>query len=366
MKQFVFLLALVLLLTSCASPPKQQIMGDVIVAEPNIAETESSEPTNTTSSIVSPEDFNIQSIRQSDGSSIYKSFSIDDTYSLKIQAVVNTKSVERVSTYKYIPTPISDSERTALFETYFQERANEVKHHTVGNSDCWVLRNEKEQYHFNYGRATGSVYEDLFVLRNCNIVIGMDMINSIQQAGISLSDSYDKCSTLIPSLVQGASYQPDCVRPHNLKDDYDSYCLWITYRRVIDGIPITSNNDLRFFVTNNEVFFILGSLYDIDEIPLTEQIISLDAAIASLEKNASLINTSALFIDEICSSTIPVSEITFEYIVERGVDFDYTIVPIWRFQIGSTEEERLIYRDRIIAVNALTGDIISERRGIQL
>lgn len=365
MKKFVFLPILLLILTACSAPPEPQMLGGAIVAKPNVTETEPS-ATDTTSAIVSLEDFNIQCARQSNGSSFFKTFPIDDIYSLKIQAEVNTKNVERVSTYKYIPTPISDNERTALFEAYFQERSNEVQHHTVGNSDCWVLRNEKEQYHFNYGRATGCVYEDLFVLRNCNIVIGMDMIDSIQSSGISLSDSYDKCSTLIPSLAQSASYQPDCVRPHNLKDDYDSYCLWITYRKVIDGIPITSNNDLRFFVTSNEVFFILGSLYDIEEIPVTEQIISIDAAIATLEKNASLINTSALFIDEICSSTIPVSEITFEYIVERGADFDYTITPIWRFQIGNTEEERLMYRDRIIAVNALTGDIISERRGIQM
>lgn len=366
MKKFVFLLILLLTLTSCASPPNQQTIGDVIVAKPNITETKPTTPTDSTSATNSLQNYNIQRIRQSDGSSFYKSFAIDDTYSINIQAVVNTKSVERVSTYKYIPTRISDGIRTALFDAYFHERANEMRHHTVGNSDCWVLRNETEHYHFNYGRATGSVYEDCFVLRNCNIVIGMDVVESIQHSGISLSNSYDNCLRLIPSLVQSADYRPDFVHPYTLKDDDDSFCLWITYRRVVDGIPVTSNNDLRFIVTDNEVFFILGSLYTIEEIPITEQIISVDSAIASLEKNASLISTSALSVDGICSNTIPISEITFEYIVERGADFDYIITPIWRFQIGTTEEERLMYRDRIIAVNALTGDIISERRGTQM
>ena len=224
MRKFVFLLILLLLLTSCARPPDQQEMGNVIVAKPNAIETEPSAPTDTTSAPISPQDYNIQSIRRSDGSSYYKSFSIDDTYSIDIKATVNTGSVERVSTYKYIPTHISDNTRTALFETYFHERANEMRHHTVGNSDCWVLRNETEQYHFNYGRATGSVYEDLFVLRNCNIVIGMDMVESIQHSGISLSDSYDKCLTLVHSLVQNTNYRPDFVQAYTLKDVDNSYC----------------------------------------------------------------------------------------------------------------------------------------------
>lgn len=42
--------------------------------------------------------------------------------------------------------------------------------------------------------------------------------------------------------------------------------------------------------------------------------------------------------------------------------YEYAVVPVWRFVIGDDEESRIIARDRIILVNALTGELIVDRR----
>ena len=66
--------------------------------------------------------------------------------------------------------------------------------------------------------------------------------------------------------------------------------------------------------------------------------------------------------DYLYADVIPISEITFEYVAIRNENYEYTVVPVWRFVIGDDEESRLIARDRIISVNALTGELIADRR----
>ncbi len=41
-----------------------------------------------------------------------------------------------------------------------------------------------------------------------------------------------------------------------------------------------------------------------------------------------------------------------------------TILPIWRMELGRTEEERILNRNRIIGVHAVTGELIQELRGM--
>ena len=139
---------------------------------------------------------------------------------------------------------------------------------------------------------------------------------------------------------------------------------WIVYRRELDGVPVIANWDLKFFVTQNEVVKMVGTLYEVQELSLEQQIISMDDALASLEKHASLIDYDFLEISYFFEETIPVSKITFEYLVLPGSDGRYIVTPIWRFQLGETENQRNILRDKVIAVNALTGELIAQYRGV--
>ena len=333
----------------------------------NEEQPESTKPTDG----LNIDDYNMQIVRESNGKEIAQTLVVDENHTLQIDAFVNTSNVQRISNYAYIPAEITDEQRTALFEAYFGERADEVYHYTYGNANSWILKNENEDYKFGYGREYGLIDAPLFTLRNANIqtsAFPKNMHLQFFDANISLDDAYAKCNFILPSLVENKLYEPDWVRPFPLPEATDDKgYFWITYRRIIDGMPITADVDLRFFVSENEVIRVVGVLYEIKELPFNQKIISAEDAFELLKTNVELINVHNL--DSITrhyfSDTIPISEISLEYKVMRNGN-GYVISPIWRFVVGETDEQRMMYRDIIIAVNAVTGEIIIETRGLKM
>lgn len=345
------------------------------VTDPNSSLSESQAPSNNEETkpteSLGIDDYNMQIVRESNGKEITQTLVVDENHTLQIDALVNTSNVQRISNYAYIPAAITDEQRTALFEAYFGDRADEVYHYTYGNADSWKLKNENEDYMFGYGREYGLIDAPLFTLRNANIqtsAFPQNMHPQLSDANISLDDAYAKCNFILPSLVDNKLYEPDWVRPFPLPEATDDKgFFWITYRRIIDGMPITADVDLRFFVSENEVIRVVGVLYETEELPFNQKIISAEEAFEILKANAELINVHNLdgITRHYFSNTIPISEICLEYKVMRN-DSNYVISPIWRFVVGETDEQRLMYRDVIIAVNALTGEIIIETRGLKM
>lgn len=333
----------------------------------NEEQLESTKPTDS----LNIGDYNMQIVRESNGKEITQTLVVDENHTLQIDAFVNTSNVQRISNYAYIPAEITDEQRTALFEAYFGERVDEVYHYTYGNANSWELKNEDEYYKFNYSREYGLIDAPKFTLRNVNIqtsAFPTNMHLRFSDTNISLDDAYVKCNFILPSLVGNKVYKPDWIRPFPLPEATDGKGFyWITYRRSIDGMPITADSDLRFFISENEVIRVVGVLYEIEELPFNQKIISAEDAFEMLKANAELINVHNLDVitRHYFSNTIPISEISLEYKVMRAEN-EYVISPIWRFVVGETDEQRQMYRDVIIAVNALTGEIIIETRGLKM
>ena len=329
-----------------------------------------SEPDGTsdpTTDPTSPNISNIDRVRNSDGALISDSFQVTDAFRFHIDAQVSTANVERVSLYEYIPVHISDDQRVSFLEAYFQERVGEVYHHTVGNSNCWLLLNDTEYYHFGYNRSPRYIDESGFSLTNHKVglvSVRNGMRDSLDDVGFPLSDAFSQCDILIESLVGDIKYIPSIIRPISTAGPDGEGVYWIVYRKELDGMPVVANWDLKFFVTQDEVVKTVGTLYDVRELSLTENIISVEDALESLKKYAPLIDFEFLEIERFFGDTVPVSEITFEYLVLPGYgDYNYVITPVWRFQLGETEEQRTIHRDKVIAINALTGELIAQYRG---
>ena len=324
---------------------------------------EESKPTE----ILSIEEYNLQLVHQCNESVVSESFMATDKLKFEIHARVSTGNVDRVSLYEYIPMAISDTQRINLLQVYFQERVNEVYHNTVGYSNSWVLMNESEYYHFGYNRSPQYIDESGFFLINQKVGL-VDLTDgmreSLDDVGFPLSDAYSQCNVLIEAVVGNTKYMPSIIRPISTARPTVKGAYWIVYRRELDGVPVIANWDLKFFVTQNEVVKMVGTLYEVQELSLEQQIISMDDALASLEKHASLIDYDFLEISYFFEETIPVSKITFEYLVLPGSDGRYIVTPIWRFQLGETEDQRNILRDKVIAVNALTGELIAQYRGV--
>ena len=57
-----------------------------------------------------------------------------------------------------------------------------------------------------------------------------------------------------------------------------------------------------------------------------------------------------------------VTKISLEYLSVVSSDGDLLIVPIWRFWAGEDEKERSLRSEEVIAVNALSGELIWEKR----
>lgn len=367
----IFALAMVLVLTaSCAAPPQHsgenQPSFDPQVSTSASETTEN--PSATSKEPLSVEEYNYQSVHSENGRQISGSFVIDDTYTLKIDAVVYVSNVERVGMYEYVPASITDAQREALLGAYFSDRIYEVKHNTNGWNNHWELSTDTEFYSFGYSFGKNLISEETFFLRDYKKEIReFDelMLHSISEAGmrISLDEACDLCDRLLCTVTDD-QYAPSNVRPFKMNPNTDDGMLWIVWSKTADGMPITADNDPKFYVTDNGVIYLHGTVYDTVPMEIPDRIISLDEAVASLGNYASYINDPNNFMgfEFIYNDAVPVTEITFEYVVVRDENYRYTVVPVWRFLIGDDEESRLMYKDRVISVNAITGELLAERR----
>ena len=374
-KNLCLFFAMLFLLTSCtpiSTFPHEGESGNsgsdtFSVTDPQTSSQEATLPTETFSSQTADE-YNIQLVHSADGQQITDLLAVDANYTLDINAVVNVSSVERVGMYEYIKHPITDEQREGLLAAYFGDRIDEVQHNTYANRNDWGIENETEFRRFAYSLSYGEMVEETFFIIDHQIRVehfDSQMLDSVEAAGmnISLDEAYDMCEILLHGATNDL-FIPDNVRPFKQHPDTDQGMLWIIYHRVIDGMPITAYNDLKFLVLNDGVTYLHGALYDIAPVELDEKIISIEDAMKSLENNAPRINDPNNFMgfNYLFDNVIPISEITLEYIVVADDSNNYMIIPAWRFLLGDDAESRLIARDRIIAVNAITGELIATRR----
>jgi len=232
------------------------------------------------------EDRNLQIARQSNGAKIIKTVSVTDELSINIDAVVNTANVERVSMYRCLPLRITDEQRTAVFEAYFGDRADEVFHYTYGNADSWHLETENELYRFGYSRQLSPVDQQICFLHNTYSGHNpLDMLSSLDEVEFPLTNAFEKCERILNALVPGITYEPYTIKPFGCKEPEDGNWYWIHYRRIVDGMPLVTGIDKRFFVSEQEIVMMHWTLYDLEDISLTQNIISVDDALQILEEN---------------------------------------------------------------------------------
>lgn len=314
------------------------------------------------------DDYNMQIVRESNGMTVSADIYIEEMYvnqdlTLDIDAEVNTENVERVSMYAYYPLEMTDELRLEFFDAYFQDRADEVFRYTYGNATYhWMLKTEDEEYHYSYGlqqlpvtQSNYSVYDRYMVYKTLYV---FPPLNSV---GFSLDSALDKCAPLLDVFAKDTVYRPYVIRPCGIavgNNESAGYGYWITYRRIVDGMPVAASLDMRFCVSKEKVFYMCWTIYDIEEIPLTQKIIGVDEALRSLQDNTELISRHSLGL--LPMDVLPIREVTLEYIVLRGDDCNGTVTPVWRFLVGENDEQKDMFRDRIIAVNALTGEPIIE------
>lgn len=134
-------------------------------------------------------------------------------------------------------------------------------------------------------------------------------------------------------------------------------------------MPITGYNDFVFMVDDQQIELFTGPVFGVGESLLTEPIIPVEQAVNILRENAAQISFEAFYnlvgdneFDKLVGDELFIGSITLEYIIMNQVDGTVQIVPAWRFNVGRTDTEMNQLRDRVVAVNAVTGEIIQGRR----
>ena len=115
--------------------------------------------------------------------------------------------------------------------------------------------------------------------------------------------------------------------------------------------------DVFFFVDDNGVEEMKGAFYEAEVSAEYCEVLSAEQAVEALSKQLDAVNWKEIGISE-------VSVVRLEYVTERTSSGDITIVPIWRMELGESEEERILNRNRIFGIHAVTGELIQDFKGM--
>ena len=387
---YSIIVAAILLLSACAKAPETIIQDGIIIADPTQIEdtttqnaqpsettTDATEAEKTTPTVTNPtesDNLELQNnavIAAADGTHIVQSISVANGWKIDIDAVVDMSGIEKVDAYEYRMVEFTDQRREQLFDYFFGDLASTAEHNTYAFNDHWKIRFSDEigdyfRFEVEYNLSGDSIpQEKVFSLEyhDVNLYPFEDnLLDSVDDVNIAISpdEAIVACDRFAGVISDEQMYTVGYIRPFGNSGRRQYY--WIVYKQELDGMPVTTYQDLKFYVDGNGIQHASGALYTAGDSIMENPIISLDEAISILNGNASVLDLTNLNLENFYTDTIPVSSITLEYMVVKDMYGEPSIVPVWRFLIGSDGDEQSILGDRYIAVNALNGDLIVCRR----
>lgn len=362
--QTTSILLCLLLLSSCQSLSREPVSSesngkaDTITVPSSQSPSASDEKSNDFSLQVE----NLELIHTSDGTTVQETLTADTGKQVILNAQVDTQAVQELHQYNYELLPVTEELRSTLFTAYFGDRASEAICDERNN--VWELHNSDAigdyyLYHTYYPMAGGSVPdEQAFMLeyRDVNLYPFDDnLLPSVAECDMSLSldDAIIQCDSIMNSIDPQANYIVDTVLAYGTDGRRPYYKIF--YRRMVDGIPIIGYNDFYYMVDDNGIQVISGALFSISTQPISSKILSLEDAISALRKNVNLISFYG-------KDLLQIGKISIEYFVTIA-EGKVLITPAWRFQIGMDADTLGAARNRILAVDAVTGELIQGERG---
>lgn len=358
------ILCYTLMLTSCQPTPSNTINSEsaqsAVPLNPQLTPKDEQNSVNSN-------DFsaNLKLVHSADGKMVEETLTTTNGEEIILNATVTTKNVENVQQYQYVSLPITDNFRKSLFTSVLGDKAADAEYDA--RNDVWELRlsNKVGDYYLyetGYFLAGKSVAEQTTFSLEYRYVdlypFDDNILSSIEQSPMTLSadEAVSMCNKIMDQIANGTEYQADYVFAYGTNGRHPYYK--IVYKQEIDDTIITAFNDIYFLVDDSGVQKVFGCLYEVGNTILTDPIISVDKAVESLKDSI-----FQMSFQEFDNNTLTVNEITLEYIVVNADDGKAYIRPAWRFVVGENEEQQNRYRDRIIAIDAVTGDLIQGRRG---
>lgn len=311
-----------------------------------------------------PEISGLELIALSDGQQIQRDFSSNTGGVIVIDAVVDASFSGKIQQYEYTCLPITEILRNNLFVAYFGERAGEMKQ-TSQNPSAWILANSTaggDYYKFTtvYPQAGSTIPgEESFSLEYRLVDLypfDDNLLATVKQSTcvIAPEKAIDMCDQIMEQISKKDDYIVDYILAYgsNGRNPYYKIC----YKRHINGMPVTAYNDIYFLVDDSGIQKIFGSVYDITPKGDAGEFISVYTAVDILGRCIDEINFRG-------ADEMYIGRISLEYIVTCSFMGEIQVSPAWRFEIGKTDEELNTNRRTIVAVDAVSGELIQGRRG---
>ena len=297
------------------------------------------------------------------GTRIEQTIPAADGTSLVISADVNVEGITRVSQYEYVLTDITEEIRADLFKSVFPEIADQAEYDEM--NDVWTLNIDPAirnyfLYQISYSNGGATIpgeqiivfenrYYDLYPFED-------NRLGSVSGSGVnaSLDEAESVCRKVVEAITDTGDYAVDFIHAYgnNGRRPY----LKLVFKRMLDGMPVTAYNDLAFLLDNEGIEKVSGSLFSVKDTGLDGTILSPKEAMEKLQEQAA-------FLDFEGESSVAVTEITLEYVVVISADGKILVTPVWRFLLGEDEDERNFLRQKILGIDAVTGELIWEERG---
>lgn len=281
---------------------------------------------------------------------------------LLINAPIDVEGIERVSQYEYILQSVTEELRQKLFVAVFPMTASEAEYDE--RNDVWTLDIDPEirnywLYLISYSNGGATIPgEQIIVLENRYYNLYPFEDNRLEAVADStvdytLQEVTAMCGHIVDAITETNDFMVDYVHAYGTNGRRAYYK--VVYKRILDGMPVTTFNNLSFLFDNNGVEKVWGSLFSVKEIGLKEPIMSAEEAVALLEEQAAFLDAE--------EDRMLVTRITLEYVTLMSSQGELLITPVWRFYLGEDEDERNFLCQKILAINAITGELIWEERG---
>ena len=371
-KYMIIIVIISCFLVSCAQKPNVGERNGVRAATSEHEDTEEVQQQNTNEIITNiPESISANSVTQRnldifanyEGTKIERVIDVLNKESLFIDAVIDVDGINRVSQYEYLTKDITEEVRANLFQSVFLDAADEAEYDEL--NDVWTLDIDPDirnyfLYQVSYSNGGTTVSgEQIIILENRYYDLYPFEDNRLSavsdsKVDVSIDAAIGICKRTVNAITNADNYVADCVQGYGNNGRRPYYK--IVFRYTLDGMPVSGYNDLTFLFDNNGIEMVKGSLFSVKEIGLTKNILSPDEAVERLQEQADFL----IFEDE---SQIMVSKVTLEYILINSPEGKMLITPVWRFWLGNDEDERNFLCHKILAIDALTGELIWDERG---
>ena len=371
-KYMIIIVIISCFLVSCAQKSNVGEPNGVRAATSEHEDTEEVQQQNTNEIITNiPESISANSVTQRnldifanyEGTKIERVIDVLNKESLFIDAVIDVDGINRVSQYEYLTKDITEEVRANLFQSVFLDAADEAEYDEL--NDVWTLDIDPDirnyfLYQISYSNGGTTVSgEQIIILENRYYDLYPFEDNRLSavsdsKVDVSIDAAIGICKRTVNAITNADNYVADCVQGYGNNGRRPYYK--IVFRYTLDGMPVSGYNDLTFLFDNNGIEMVKGSLFSVKEIGLTKNILSPDEAVERLQEQADFL----IFEDE---SQIMVSKVTLEYIVINSPEGKMLITPVWRFWLGNDEDERNFLCHKILAIDALTGELIWDERG---